>query len=60
MIDLGEIKHSKIAIVGKMSSGKTYYANKIIKKDPAYKNLSFANKIKDIASEFGLSSKSKK
>ena len=41
----------KIAIIGKMCSGKTTIANLIIDKDKSYKRLSFGQKVKDLAVE---------
>ena len=39
----------KIAICGKMCSGKTYISKKIIDKHPRYNVYSYGNKVKDIA-----------
>ena len=39
----------KIAIIGKMCSGKTTIANMIIDMNPNYKRYSFGQKVKDIA-----------
>ena len=39
----------KIAIVGKMCSGKTTIANMIMEKYPNYKRYSFGQKVKDVA-----------
>ncbi len=39
----------KIAIVGKMCSGKTTLANMIMEKYPNYKKYSFGQKVKDVA-----------
>jgi len=41
----------KIAICGKMCSGKTTLANTIMRIDPRYKRYSFGQKIKDLATE---------
>lgn len=41
----------KIAICGKMCSGKTHLAKLIVDKYPEYKILSYGKKVKDIASE---------
>ena len=39
----------KIAVVGKMCSGKTTLANMIMEKYPNYKRYSFGQKVKDVA-----------
>ena len=41
----------KIAICGKMCSGKSHLAGLILKKNPDYKILSYGKKVKDIATE---------
>ena len=41
----------KIAICGKMCSGKTTLANTIMRMDPRYKRYSFGQKIKDLATK---------
>ena len=41
----------KIAVVGKMCSGKTTLANMIMEKYPNYKRHSFGQKVKDVAVE---------
>lgn len=41
----------KIAICGKMCSGKSHLAKLIVNKYPEYKILSYGKKVKDIASE---------
>jgi dephospho-CoA kinase len=41
----------KIALVGKICSGKTFIADQILKQFPKFQRLSFASKIKELASE---------
>lgn len=48
----------KVAICGKMCSGKSHLAKLIVNKYPEYKILSYGQKVKDIASEmFGMTTK---